>query len=119
MAMEAQTRQVIAFYVGDRSRDSAKELWAKIPLVDCERAIFHTDHYDAYTDGMPAERHNAITKDARKTIHIEPFNKPLRQRVARLVREPLSFSKKLAYHIGAIQYFVCHYKLAKAVTLPV
>jgi insertion element IS1 protein InsB len=31
--MDAQTRQIIAFHGGDRSRDSAQELWAKIPLV--------------------------------------------------------------------------------------
>jgi len=31
IAMEATTRQVIAFHVGDRSRRSAKRLWAKIP----------------------------------------------------------------------------------------
>jgi insertion element IS1 protein InsB len=43
IAMDARTRQVIAFHVGDRSRDSAKELWAKIPLVYREQAIFHTD----------------------------------------------------------------------------
>ena len=33
IAMDATTRQVIAFHVGDRSRDRAQELWAKIPLV--------------------------------------------------------------------------------------
>jgi insertion element IS1 protein InsB len=33
IAMDAITRQVIAFHVGDRSRDRAKELWAKVPLV--------------------------------------------------------------------------------------
>jgi insertion element IS1 protein InsB len=43
IAMDATTRQVIAFHVGDRSRDSAKELWAKIPLVYQEQATFHTD----------------------------------------------------------------------------
>jgi insertion element IS1 protein InsB len=32
IAMDATTRQVIAFHVGDRSRDSAQVLWAKIPL---------------------------------------------------------------------------------------
>jgi insertion element IS1 protein InsB len=31
IAMDATTRQVIAFHVGDRSRKSAKHLWAKIP----------------------------------------------------------------------------------------
>jgi insertion element IS1 protein InsB len=43
IAMDATTRQIIAFHVGDRSRDSAKELWAKIPLVYREQAMFHTD----------------------------------------------------------------------------
>jgi insertion element IS1 protein InsB len=31
IAMDARTRQVLAFHVGDRSRKSAKRLWAKIP----------------------------------------------------------------------------------------
>src|SRR6266704_7007300 len=117
--MDATTRQIMALYVGDRSRDSAKELWAKMPLVYREQAIFHTDQYDACTGVIPAERHKAITKQARKTNHIERFNNTLRQRVARLVRETLSFSKKLANHIGAIKFFICHYNLAKASALPV
>ena len=33
IAMDAKTRQIIAFHVGDRSRDSAKALWANIPVV--------------------------------------------------------------------------------------
>ena len=114
IAMDATTRQIIAFHVGDRSRESAKALWANIPLVYREQATFHTDQYDAYTGVIPAERHKAITKQARKTNHIERFNNTLRQRVARLVRETLSFSKKLAYHIGAIKYFICYYNLTRA-----
>jgi insertion element IS1 protein InsB len=68
---------------------------------------------------IPVERHKAITKKARETNHIERFNNTLRQRVARLVRETLSFSKKLANHIGAIKFFLCHYNLAKVGALPV
>ena len=119
IAMDATTRQIIAFHVGDRSRDSAKELWAKIPVVYREQATFHTDQYEAYTGVIPVERHRAITKKARKTNHVERFNNTLRQRVSRLVREALSFSKKLANHIGAIKFFICHYHLAKAAALPV
>src|SRR5262245_64266810 len=33
IAMDAKTRQVMAFHVGDRSRKSAKRLWVKMPLV--------------------------------------------------------------------------------------
>ena len=119
IAMDAKTRQIIAFHVGDRSRDSARELWATIPLVYREQATFHTDQYDAYEGVIPAERHKAITKKARKTNHIERFNNTLRQRISRLVRETLSFSKKLANHIGAIKYFICHYNLTRRVALPV
>jgi insertion element IS1 protein InsB len=111
IAMDATTRQIIAFHVGDRSRDSANELWAKLPGVYREQATFHTDQYEPYKSVIPADRHKAITKKARKTNHIERFNNTLRQRVSRLVRETLSFSKKLVNHIGAIKYFICHYNL--------
>ena len=119
IAMDANTRQVIAFHVGDRSRESAKELWANIPVAYREQARFHTDQYEAYKGVIPPERHHAITKQARKTNHIERFNNTLRQRLSRLVRETLSFSKKLANHIGAIRYFICHYNLTRAAALPV
>jgi insertion element IS1 protein InsB len=119
IAMDATTRQIIAFHVGNRSRESGKELWAHIPLVYRAQAMFHTDQYAVYKGVIPAEQHRAITKNARKTNHIERFNNTLRQRVSRLVRETLSFSKKLANHIGAIKYFICHYNLTRRVALPV
>src|SRR5215510_997690 len=100
IAMDAKTRQIIAFHVGDRSGESGKALWAHIPMVYREQATFHTDQYAVYTGVIPAEQHRAITKNARKTNHIERFNNTLRQRVSRLVRETLSFSKKLANHSG-------------------
>ena len=72
-----------------------------------------------YKSVIPAERHKAITKQAGKTNHIERFNNPLRQRLSRLVRDTLSFSKKVENHIGAIKFFICHYNLEKAAALPV
>ena len=114
LAMDATTRQIIAFHVGDRSRESAKAFWAAIPEVYQDHATFHTDQYDVYKGVIPAERHKAITKKARKTNHIERFNNTLRQRLSRLVRDTLSFSKKVEHHIGAIKYFICHYNLEKA-----
>ena len=118
IAMDATSRQIIAFHVGDRSDKSGKALWANIPLMYREQATFHTDQYAVYQGVIPAAQHRAITKKARKTNHIERFNNTLRQRVSRLVRETLSFSKKLAYHIGAIKYFICNYNLEKAAALP-
>ena len=50
---------------------------------------------------------------------VERFNNTLRQRVSRLVRDTPAFSEKLANHIGAIKYFICHYNLTRAAALPV
>src|SRR3989442_9290304 len=114
IAMDAKTRQIIAFHVGDRSHKSAEQLWAKIPHAYRQHATFYTDQYVVYEKVIPAAQHRAISKLARKTNHIERFNNTLRQRVSRLVRAALSFSKKLANHIGAIKLFICHYNLTRA-----
>jgi insertion element IS1 protein InsB len=116
LAMDAKSRQIIGFHVGDRSRKSARKLWANIPKVYRQQATFYTDQYVVYVGVIPAAQHEPIGKLARKTNHIERFNNTLRQRVSRLVRSALSFSKKLANHIGAIKYFICYYNLTKATT---
>jgi IS1 family transposase len=118
IAMDATTRQVLAFHVGDRSGQSATALWEKIPARYQEQAMFYTDQYAVYQDVIPPAQHRAISKLARKTNHVERFNCTLRQRVSRLVRATLSFSKKLTNHIGAIKYFICHYNLTKCAALP-
>ena len=54
-----------------------------------------------------------VREHARQTNHVERFNCTLRQRVSRLVRATLSFSKKLTNHIGAIKYFIRNHNLTK------
>jgi insertion element IS1 protein InsB len=114
IAMDATTRQIMAFHVDDRSHTSAEHLWTKIPQAYRQHATFYTDQYVVYKKVIPAAQHKAISKLARKTNHIERFNNTLRQRVSRLVRDALSFSKKLANPIGAMKLFICHYNLARA-----
>jgi insertion element IS1 protein InsB len=58
-----------------------------------EQATFYTDRYEAYTGVIPATQHQAMTKLARKTNHIERFNNTLRQRVSRLVRARARFPR--------------------------
>jgi len=111
IAMDAKSRQIIAFYVGDRSQASAKKLWESIPKSYRDKATFYTDDWQAYKGVIPEERH-CIVKG--KSNHIERFNCTMRQRISRLVRKALSFSKKLSNHIGAIKYFICHYNLDRA-----
>ena len=117
LAMDRTTRQIIAFHVGNRSRDSARQLWANLPAVYREQATFYTDQYEVYKGVIPAERHRAIRKKTRKTNYIERVNNTLQQRVSRLVRETLALSKKLQNHIGAIRHFICHYNLTRVAAL--
>jgi insertion element IS1 protein InsB len=111
IAMDTETKQVIAFHVGDRSRKSAMKLWKKIPTVYQANATFMTDDLDSYKKVIPNERHVVGAKGSGKTNIIERFNCTLRQRVSRLVRACLSYSKSLYNHIGAIKYFICDYNL--------
>jgi IS1 family transposase len=111
LALELQSRQGIAFHVGDRSRKSARKLWKKIPAVYRQQATFYTDGHASYQGVIPSAQHQVITKKARTTNHVERLNCTLRQRVSRLVRATLSFSKTLDNHIGAIKYFLCQYNL--------
>jgi IS1 transposase len=83
-----------------------------------EQATFYTDQYAVYTGVIPSAQHRPLSKLARKTNHVERFNCALRQRVSRLVRATLSFSKNLSNHIGAIKYFICAYNLTKCAALP-
>jgi insertion element IS1 protein InsB len=111
IAMDARSRQIIAFHVGDRSRESAKKLWESIPKSYRDKATFYTDDWQAYNGVIPGDRHQVVKG---KANHIERFNCTMRQRISRLVRKALSFSKKLENHIGAIKYFICHYNFQRA-----
>jgi insertion element IS1 protein InsB len=112
--MDQQPRHIIAFHMGDRRHDRAKQWWASLPAVYREQATFLTDQDEVYKGVIPAAQHQAITKKARKTHHSERFNHTLRQRVCRLVRGTLAGSKQLAHHSGAITYGICHDNLTRA-----
>jgi insertion element IS1 protein InsB len=114
LAMDTTMRQVTAFYGGHRSRKSAAQLWANIPVAYREQATCYTGQYEAYQDVIPAAQHKAITKNARNTNHIERFHNTRRPRVSHLFRDTFAFSKELEYHIGAIRYFICHDNLTRA-----
>jgi IS1 family transposase len=65
IAMDAKTRQIIAFHVGDRSGKSGKQLWANVPEAYQQQAVFYTDLYEVYKGVIPPARHKPITKHAR------------------------------------------------------
>ena len=109
LTINRATREIIGVHIGDRSRESAIALWASLPPVYRQCAICYTDFWESYKKVLPSKRHRAVGKESGQTNHIERFNCTLRQRVSRLVRKTLSFSKKLENHVGAIWHFIHHY----------
>ncbi len=111
LILERRTRQIIALHIGNRSQSSAQALWAQVPPVIKAQALILTDHWEAYALAIPAEQHIACSKQSGQVSLIERFNGTLRQRVSRLVRKSLAFSKNDWFHEKAIKYFIAHYNL--------
>ena len=114
LAYDVDSREIVGVYVGSRDKEGAQGLWDSLPPVYRQCAVAYTDFWKAYSVVFPTKRHKAVGKETGKTSHIERFNCTMRQRISRLVRKTLSFSKKLANHIGAIWYFVHHYNASLA-----
>ena len=53
----------------------------------------YTDFWETYKTVIPSSRHRPVSKSSGETNHIERLNNTLRQRISRLVRKSLSFSK--------------------------
>ena len=68
----------------------------------------YTDFWTAYERVLPSKRHKAVSKESGIMNLLERFNCTLRQRVSRLVRKRLYFSKKLENQVGAIWDFIHH-----------
>jgi insertion element IS1 protein InsB len=94
LALCRKRRQVVAYFIGDRSEESCRELWERVPeayrLGHC-----YSDLWKAYGEVIPEEGHDEAVgkKSGEETAHIERWNNTLRQRLSRLVRMTLSFSK--------------------------
>ncbi len=113
LALCRRTRQIVAWWYGERDALSCQMLWDNIPQ-SYQSALCYSDLYFAYTGIVPAQQHQPSPKKSGQTNHIERFNLTLRQSVARLVRKTLSFSKKLRPHLYALRLFFVHYNARTA-----
>ena len=115
IALCRQTRQVVAFVIGDRSAKSCRKLWRKIPKV-FRRGHCFTDLWEAYQKIIPSENHTAVGKETGETAHVERWNNTLRQRLGRFVRKTLSFSKSDRMHEICLFLFLYRYNNEKALS---
>ena len=73
-------------------------------------AVVYTDFWESYKIGIPSKSHRLVGKKTGQTNPIERLNNTFRQRISRLVRESLSFSKKNGEsRWGTFWYFIHDY----------
>lgn len=115
IALSRHTRQVVAYFIGDRSEASCRKLWQRIPEM-YRQGHCYTDFWRAYQQVVPDEQHTPCGKDSGQTAHVERWNNTLRQRLARFVRKTLSFSKSDRMHEICLRLFLQRYNLSRCPT---
>jgi IS1 family transposase/transposase-like protein len=111
LALCRQTRQVVAYYIGDRSEESCRKLWERVPET-YQGGHCYSDFWKAYREVIPAEQHTEAGKESGETAHVERWNNTLRQRLSRFVRKSLSFSKSDRMHEICLRLFLHRYNLS-------
>ena len=108
LALCRETRQVVGYAFGDRGFLTCNALFESIPEPYRKCRTF-SDFWDTYDAVFP--NNVSVPKESGETAHIERLDNTLRQRVGRLVRKTLSFSKDLETHIRTIVDFIKSYNL--------
>ena len=116
VALCRATRQVVAYFIGDRSEVSCQKLWERIPAL-YRRGHCYSDFWKAYQMVIPSEQHTAAGKETGLTAHVERWNNTLRQRLGRFVRKSLSFSKSETMHEICLRLFLHDYNRLLALSL--
>ncbi len=108
LALCRRTRQVVAYWIGDRTEASAIHLWEQLPR-EYARCQSFSDKWEAYRYVFDHKRHRQVNKDEGETNHVERWFNTLRQRLGRFTRKTLSFSKRDDMHEGVLRLFLQEY----------
>ena len=105
-----RTGQLVSFLVGDGSMHACKRLWRKLSYGYYYYCLSFSDLWKAY-NCVPQQTHRKVGKQSGETNHVERLNNTLRQRISRIVRKCLSFSKKEYMLNLHFKLFAFHYNL--------
>ena len=108
VAIGRYSRQVIAFVIGDRSKQSCIKLWKRIPDSYRGKRSF-SDFWEAYKHFFNPGLHKCVGKEAGETSHIERLFCTIRQWLQRVSRKTLAFSKILYMHHVVFKVFFVAY----------
>ena len=108
IAMNRETREIVASSRGDRTENTCRILWDRVPSAYKEAIVF-SDYWSAYRAVIPSEQQRPVGKETGETAHIERWNNTLRQHLACFVRKTFSFSKCIKMHEICLKFFIHRY----------
>ena len=100
IAIDRDTREVLAWEVGSRGAKSLKRLLRKLSHVSCN--YYATDKWKIYKKLLPKEKHLASKKE---TQAIESVNATVRHYLARFHRRTHCYTKSKAMLIASLTLF--------------
>ena len=115
LARDAGSGRVVGLHVGRRDEAAARAFWNGLPAEYRRRGLCLTDSWAAYA-AIPRRRRLAVSKRSGIMNRIERLNGTLRQRLGRLTRRTLSFSKSMENHVGCLRYFLNDYNQRPGLT---
>jgi len=115
-ALSRNTRQIVAYVIGDRSELTLRRLIRKIPNEYLKCQSF-SDYWKSYAILKAKGYHQQVGKESGKTNHIERYWATLRARITRYVRKSLSFARSLRYHHLLTKMFIIDYNQNRPSTL--
>ena len=116
LAQDAASGRLVGLHVGRRDEAAARAFWKSLPAAYRARATVQTDTPAADDAAIPLRQHVVVSKKSGLQNGIENFNNTLRQRLGRLTRKTLAFSKSMKNHVGCLRYFLSDYNLKLSVT---
>ncbi len=116
IALCRQTRQVVAYAVGDRSRQDVPAVVGRHSRGVSAGALLHR-LFERLCLGHPrGAAHGGGKRDGRNGP-LERWNNTLRHRLARFVRMTFSFSKSVIMHEACLLLFLHRYNRERAILL--
>lgn len=99
-ALERETKSIIGFYVGRKTKETIRPLINKILLLNPAR--IYTDRLNIYPSLIPKEIHKRFQYC---TNRIERMNLNLRTHIKRLSRKTICFSKNRIYLVAHLKIY--------------
>lgn len=112
IAICKRIRQIISYHIGKRNTVDCQEFWDKVPK-EYKESTLYSDSHEPYISVLKDHKYIGVGKETGLTNHIERWNNTIRQRLGRLTRKTLSFSKSEEMLEINLRIFIHNYNFEK------